>query len=106
MRIKPSRLTRLAALLLLAGPATAAIAASADDFNSADAEAEAAREQSLALKAQWTTTESELKAAQKAAESGDYDQAVALARHAEALAKASMAQAKEEQAAWTQAVIH
>ena len=81
-------------------------AAPADDFKSAFAQAEAASKQAIALKAAWSTTASELAAAQKAAAAGHYDQAVALARQAEALAKASMAQAREQETAWTQAVIH
>ena len=46
-----------------------------------------------------------LKAAQAAASAGNYDQAVKLAGEAEALANASIAQAKEQAADWTKAVI-
>ena len=100
------RLIGAAILLLAAAPVAAALAASADDFKSAFAQAEAASKQAVSLKTGWTTTAGELIAAQKAAEAGDYDRAVALARHAEALAKASVAQADEQETAWTQAVIH
>ena len=47
-----------------------------------------------------------LKAAQTAAAAGKYDEAVKHAQQAEALANASIAQAKEQETAWKQAVIH
>jgi hypothetical protein len=95
----------LSVILSLGGLATAALAASADDFSAAYAKAEAADKEAGALKNQWTSTASELKAAQAAANAGHYDAAVALALHAEALANASIVQAKEQAAVWTQAVI-
>jgi hypothetical protein len=97
-------LIRLAVILSVAGLTTAALAASADDFKAALAKAEAANKQAGALKNQWTTTANQLKAAQKAAASGNFDEAVKLADQAEALAKASIAQAKAEETAWTAAV--
>ncbi len=103
MRIR-TLLTSLAALAV-AGLATAALAGPADDFKAAYAKAEAASKQAAAMKTQWTTTVSELAAAQKAADAGRYDEAIALAHKAEALANASMAQAKQQQADWRQAVI-
>src|SRR6185437_15594573 len=66
----------------IVGLATAA--ASADDFNAAYAKAEAAEKQAAALKNQWTTAEAELKAAQAAAKSGNYDEAAKRAQQAEA----------------------
>ena len=45
-------------------------------------------------------------AAKKAAAAGDFDTAVNQAKQAEALAKASIAQAKEQDSAWKAAVIH
>ncbi|MGE3876610.1 MAG: hypothetical protein AB7F74_26950 [Parvibaculaceae bacterium] len=98
-------LIRLAVILAVAGPTTAALAASADDFKAALAKAEAANKQAGALKNQWTTTASALKAAKKAAESGNFDEAVKRANQAEALANASIAQAKAEETAWTEAII-
>jgi hypothetical protein len=108
MRIRA--LIRLAVVLSVAGLTTAALttktlAASADDFKAALAKAEAANKQAGALKNQWTTTEKELKAAHKAAASGNFDEAVKHANQAEALANASIAQAKAEETAWTEAVI-
>jgi hypothetical protein len=94
------------ALVLAAGCfATAVCAASADDFKAAFAKAEAAEQQAGALKNQWTTTESELKAAQAAAAAGNYQEAVKHAQFAGALAKASIAQAREQSTAWKSAVI-
>jgi len=98
-------LIRLAVILSVAGLTTAALAASADDFKAALAKAEAANKQAGALKNQWTTTTDALKAAQKAAASGNFDEAVQHANQAEALANASIAQAKAEQTAWTAAVV-
>ena len=98
-------LTRLAVLLSVVGFATSALAATADDFKAAYAKAEAANKQAGALKNQWTTTAGELKAAKAAADAGKFDEAVKRAEHAEALAEASIAQAKEQETAWTRAVV-
>jgi hypothetical protein len=93
----------LAVALLLAG---AALAASNEaDFKTALAAAEAAEQDAGALKNQWIPTEQALAAAKKAAAAGDFDTAVAQAKEAEALAKASIAQAKEQQTAWKAGVI-
>ena len=86
------RVTRnivVAAVLSLAG-ALPARAASEADFKTAYAAAEAAEKQADQLRNKWTTTESELAAAKKAAAAGDFDAAVAAAREAEALAIASI----------------
>jgi hypothetical protein len=93
----------LAVTLLLAG---AAQAASSDaDFKTALAAAVAADQDAGALKNQWIPTEQALAAAKKAAAAGDFDAAVAQAKEAEALAKASITQAKEQQSAWRAGVI-
>ena len=96
---------RLTVVAVAMGLATAAFAASADDFKAAYAKAEAAENQAGALKNQWTTTEAALKAAKKAADAGNYDEAVKQAQQAEALADASIAQAKEQATAWKKAVV-
>jgi hypothetical protein len=93
------------AMGLIMALATAALAASADDFKAAYAKAEAMETQAGTLKNQWTTTEAELKAAKKAADGGNFDDAVKHAQDAEALASASIAQAKEQATAWKNAVI-
>ncbi len=89
----------LAAVLSLAA-AMPAHAASEADFKAAYATAEAAEKQADQLRNKWTTTESELAAAKKAASSGDFDAAIAAAREAEALAIASIYQATSEKTRW------
>jgi hypothetical protein len=90
----------LSSAWLIAG-ATAAVAAGSEaDFKAAYAAAEAANKQAGALRDQWTATAAALAAARKAADSGDFDAAVAQSREAEALAKASIFQATSEQEAW------
>lgn len=98
-------LIRLAVVLSVGGFATAALAASANDFKAAYAEADTASKQAQVMKTEWTTTVNELKAAKKAAAAGKYDEAVKHAKRAEALANASIAQAKEQKIIWMQAVI-
>jgi hypothetical protein len=95
----------LAVTLTFGLGASAAFAASADDFNAAYAKADAAQKRAVQMKAAWTTTADALKNAKKAADAGKFDDAVALAQQAEALADASMAQAKDEQQRWRDAVI-
>jgi hypothetical protein len=87
------------AALLMSG-ATGAFAASETDFKAAYAAAEAANQEAAGLRNQWTTTATTLAAAKKAADSGDFDQAVAQSREAEALAKASIFQATSEKQRW------
>jgi hypothetical protein len=93
----------LAATLLLAGAAQAA--STEAEFKTALAAAEAAEQGAGALKNQWLPTEQALAAAKKAAAAGDFDAAVVEAKQAEALAKASIVQAKEQQSAWRAGVI-
>jgi hypothetical protein len=89
----------LAAVLLTMG-AMPALAASEDDYKTALAAADAAEKQADALRNKWTTTEAQLAAAKKAAAAGDFDAAVAAAKDAEALAKASVFQATSEKERW------
>jgi hypothetical protein len=98
----PISLMSMAGAVVLA---FAAVAAPADDFKAAYAKAEAASKQSATLKTQWTTTVATLKAAQDAANAGKLDDAIALAKQAEAMAEASIAQAREQQGAWQDGVI-
>jgi hypothetical protein len=90
----------LLAMALLAFAAASAFAASEADYKTAYAAAEAAEKQAGQLRNQWTTTETTLAAARKAAEAGDFDQAVAASKEAEALAKASIFQATSEKERW------
>jgi len=93
-------------LVLLAAVTAAPAASTQADFDAALAAANAAEKDAGTLKNRWTTTEQALAAAKKAAAAGDFDTAVKQARHAEALAKASIAQAREQDTAWKAAVIH
>jgi hypothetical protein len=92
----------LAAILLAVTPA---LAANEADYKAAYAAADAANKEAGTLRDQWTTTASALKDAKKAADAGDFDKAVAEAKEAEALAKASVFQAKAEKEAWKAEVI-
>ena len=94
----------LAAMAGLTGQGLA-LAASEAEFQAAYAAAEAANREAGALKNQWTTTATTLAEAKKAAVTGDYDKAVALAKKADALAQASIEQSKREDKAWRNALI-
>ncbi|MFL6836858.1 MAG: hypothetical protein ACJ8FZ_06065 [Bradyrhizobium sp.] len=89
----------LASILLIAS-SVCGLAASETDFKAAYAAAEAANKQAGNLRNQWTTTAVTLAAARKAADGGDFDAAVAAAKEAEALAKASIFQATSEKERW------
>lgn len=95
----------LTALFLLALAAPAAAASTEADYKAALTAAEAAEKDAGALKNQWIPTEQALAAARKAAAANDFDTAVKQAQHAEALAKASIVQSKEQDSAWQNAVI-
>jgi putative intracellular protease/amidase len=80
---------------------SAALAAGTEaDFKQAYAAADAAEKEAGRLRNQWLATEAALADARKAAEKSDFDGAVAAAREAEALAKASIFQATSEKDAW------
>ena len=89
----------LASLFLIAS-SSCALAATEADYKAAYAAAEAANKEAGSLRNQWTTTASTLAAAKKAADTGDFDKAVDAAKEAEALAKASIYQAKSEKELW------
>jgi hypothetical protein len=86
--------------LPVGGAAPAFAAGSETDFKAAYAAAESANKQAAALRNQWTVTAAALTAAKKAADAGDFDQAVASSKEAEALAKASIFQATSEKDLW------
>jgi hypothetical protein len=94
------RALSLVSALLIASASSALAAGSEADFKAAYAAAEAANKQAGLLRNQWTTTVAALAAAKKAADSGDFDQAIANAKEAQALAKASVFQSTSEQQAW------
>jgi hypothetical protein len=99
---KPVRalMPALLSMLLVAGATSGLAAASEADFKTAYSAAEAANKEAGQLRNQWTTTAATLANAKKAADKGDFDQATALSREAEALAKASIHQATSEREAW------
>ena len=90
----------LALALLLTVAAAPARAASEADYKVAYAAADAASKEAAGLRNQWTTTISTLATAKKAGDGGDFDRAVAAAKEAEALARASIFQATSEKEAW------
>jgi hypothetical protein len=96
----------IAALPLIAMlTAMPALAATDADFKAAFAAADAANKEAFALRNQWTVTATALTEAKKAADAGDFDQAIAAAKEAEALAKASVYQANSEKEAWKAEII-
>jgi predicted nucleic acid-binding Zn-ribbon protein len=104
----PMAARAVAALLLATGVTTLAAgahAATKAEFDAAYAAAINVEHQAEAVQNRWTVTESELKAAKKAADAQNFDVAVASAERAEALAKRSVAQAKEQGQQWTDAVV-
>jgi hypothetical protein len=90
----------LISALLIAGATSVLAAGSEADFKTAYSAAEAANKEAGALRNQWTTTAAALAAAKKAADAGDFDEAIASSKEAEALAKASIFQATSEKEAW------
>jgi hypothetical protein len=98
-------LLALTGVFIAAATSAAPAASTAADFQAALSAAEAAEKDAGVLKNQWSTTEDVLAAAKKAAAAGDLDTAISAAKHAESLAKASIAQAKEQDEAWRAGVI-
>jgi hypothetical protein len=93
----------LLASMLVCG---AAFGASEANFKQAYAAADAAEKQAGVLRNRWLATEAALADARKAADGGDFDQAIAAANEAEALAKASIFQVTSEKEAWKALEIH
>jgi hypothetical protein len=107
VRISLRAVIRLCQVLVVLPLGSAAIAANSEaDFKAAHAAADAAEKQAGLLRNQWLATEAALTEAKKAAEKSDFDQAVAAAKEAEALAKASIFQATSEKMAWKDLEIH
>jgi hypothetical protein len=94
------RISILSLALVLTSATSPPAASSEADFNTAYAAAEAADKEAGRLRNQWTVTAEALADAKKAADIGDFDRAVASAKEAEALAKASIFQAAREKEAW------
>ena len=89
-------------LVLIAGLLTAgsAFAASEADYKAAYDAAVAANAEAGKLRNQWIPTATALAAAKKAGDAGDFDKAIAEAKEAEALAKASIYQSTSEKKLW------
>jgi hypothetical protein len=101
MRISLRAVIRLCQVLVVLPLGSTAHAANSEaDFKAAYAAADAAEREAGRLRNQWLATEAALTEAKKAAEKRDFDQSVAAAREAEALAKASIFQATNEKEAW------
>jgi len=96
----------LALALLIAGATSVLAADSEADFKAAYAAAETANKEAGTLRNQWTVTAAALADAKKAADKGDFDQAIASSKEAEALAKASIFQATSEKTLWKELEIH
>ena len=90
----------LVPMWLIAGAVSVPAAGSETEFKAAYAAAEAAEKEAGRLRNRWTVTEAALIEAKKAADRGDFDQAISSAKEAEALAKASIFQAENEKDAW------
>ena len=96
----------LSSACLIVSASAAWAAGSEADYKTAYAAGEAANKQAGALRDQWTVTAAAMAAAKKAADAGDFDQAIAQAKEAEALAKASTFQATSEKDVWKNLEIH
>ena len=96
----------LALALLIAGATSVLAAGSEADFKAAYAVAETANREAGTLRNQWTVTAAALAGAKKAADKGDFDQAITSSKEAEALAKASIFQATSEKTLWKELEIH
>ena len=94
------RLSKLLLAILCCVSGAAFAANTEADFKQAYAAADAAERDAGRLRNQWLATEAALADARKAAEKSDFDRAIAAAREAEALAKASIFQATREKEAW------
>jgi hypothetical protein len=101
MRRSSKVLTRISSILVALLIGGAAFAAGSEaDFKQAYAAADAAEKEAGRLRNQWLATEAALTDARKAAEKNDFERAIAAAKEAEALAKASIFQATSESEAW------
>jgi len=90
----------LVPMWLIASTVSVPAAGSEAEFKAAFAAAEAAEKEAEGLRNRWTATEAALTEANKAADRGDFDQAISQAKEAEALAKASIFQDTNEKDAW------
>ena len=97
-KVLPGILWLLASFVWAANTAFAANTEA--EFKQAYAAADAIEKEAGAMRNQWLATEAALADARKAAEKSNFDGAIAAAKEAEALAKASIFQATSEKDAW------
>lgn len=106
--VKADRLTAVCAAgvlgLLCAAPAVST-AADAQSFESAYAQAEAARKRAAEVGFEWRDTKKLLWYAKQYAKRGDYDKAEALALRAKRQGELGVQQAKIQEQAWKDAVL-
>jgi hypothetical protein len=95
----------LLALALLILASSAAYAATQQDAEAALARAKQVEAEAGKLGNRWVPAEAMLKSAEKSIEDQDWDKAVAAATEAQALAERAIAQSKEQESAWRDAVI-
>ncbi len=90
-------------------PRSASVSASgsvsAADYQAAYAKAQQTANQAQSMHGAWTVTGDALKKAKQAAQEQQFDQAAQWARRADALAQASIRQAKEQRTSWHEAVV-
>jgi hypothetical protein len=99
--LSKARLRIICLLAPISSIGSAAFAANNEaDFRSAYARADATEQEAGRLRNQWLATEAALADARNAAEKQDFETAIAAAKEAEALAKASIFQATSEKDAW------
>ena len=100
------KVSSVVVLIAVLGATPMIAQSSADAFKSAYATALAANKTAGDLRNQWTVTSASLSAAKATADGGDYETALRLAREAEALANASIAQTEREKTLWKESEIH
>lgn len=95
--------------LAASAPGSAAVPASgsvsAADYQAAYAQAQQTANQAQAMNSAWTVTGDALNKAKQAAQEKQFDQAAEWARRADALAQASIRQAREQRTSWHEAVV-
>ena len=102
-------LAAVAAAVFMAGASCAATRASeADDaetFKAAYEAGQAARKAAAAVGFEWRDTKRMLRRAKKLAEKGEYEKAIELANKAKRQGEHGVAQAREQETAWKEAVL-
>jgi histidyl-tRNA synthetase len=95
----------MGASLLVACAGGNSMSADEKSFNATYEAADAARKQAASMSYEWRDTGKMLKKAREAADKGDYASANKLAMKAQMQGKMAVAQAKEQEQAWMDAVV-